>query len=121
LRPPLSLAFFANFAGSIATSTSFDCVAFSVVPVYGFLNNAGPVPCKGDTYTELSQDGALCLHFIVSAWCCTQKRLRKIECKKIWDEDHDAILEEIGRREGLDHDKEAPLGDASGDGSSSSS
>jgi hypothetical protein len=42
LRPPLSLAFFANSAGSIATSTFFDCAAFSVVPVYGFLNNAGP-------------------------------------------------------------------------------
>ena len=38
----------------------------------------------------------------------------------ILDEDHDAILEEIGRREGLDHDEEASLGDASGDGSSSS-
>ncbi len=41
LRPPLSLTFFANSAGSIlATSTSFDCVAFSLVPVYGFLINA---------------------------------------------------------------------------------
>jgi hypothetical protein len=45
----------------------------------------------------------------------------KLECKNIWDnEDHDAILEEIGRREGLDHDKEASLGDASGDESPSS-
>jgi hypothetical protein len=42
-RPP-STCVFANTAGSIATSTSFDCVAFSVVPVYEFLNNAGPVP-----------------------------------------------------------------------------
>jgi hypothetical protein len=45
-----------------------------------------------------------------------------LNAKKIWDEeDHHAILEEIGRREGLDHDEEASLGDASGDGSSSSS
>jgi hypothetical protein len=53
LRPPLSLGFFANSAGSIAASTSFDCVAFSLVPVDGFLINVGPVLCKGGTYTEL--------------------------------------------------------------------
>mgnify|MGYP000205422618 CR=1 FL=1 len=45
----------------------------------------------------------------------------RLDAKNISDEDHDAILEETGRREGLDHDEEASLGDASGDGSSSSS
>jgi hypothetical protein len=39
-----------------------------------------------------------------------------LNAKKILDGDQDAILEEIGRREGLDHDEEASLGDASGDG-----
>jgi hypothetical protein len=45
----------------------------------------------------------------------------RLDAKNISDEDHDAILEETGRREGLDHDEKASLGDASGDGSSSSS
>jgi hypothetical protein len=46
----------------------------------------------------------------------------RLNVKEVSDEDpHDAILEEIGRREGLDHDEEASLGGASGDGSSSSS
>jgi hypothetical protein len=116
--------------------------------------------CKGGTCAELSQQGgALYLHFVVSAWCCSNYRISRlclgqvpVQCmlvfhctcmvlysektfssvfgpssgaerlnaKKIWDEDHDAILEEIGRREGLDHDEEASLCDASGDRSSSS-
>ena len=93
---------------------------------------------KGGTYTELSQGWALCLHFVVSAWCCTQKRIsrlclgqvpvqrmlvfhcicivlysektfspvfgpssgaERLNAKNIWDEDHDAILEEIGTGE----------------------
>jgi hypothetical protein len=33
---------------------------------------------KGGTYTELSQGWALCLHFVVSAWCCTQKRISRL-------------------------------------------
>jgi hypothetical protein len=45
--------------------------------------------------------------FLTCVWA--KVRSRKIECKNIWDEDQDAILEEIagGRREGLDHDEEA--------------
>jgi hypothetical protein len=42
-----------------------------------------------------------------------------LDAKKVSDEDHEAILEEIGMREGLDHDEETSLGDASRDGSSS--
>jgi hypothetical protein len=34
-------------------------------------------------------------------------RAERLNAKKISDEDHDAILEEIGRREGLGHDEEA--------------
>jgi hypothetical protein len=47
---------------------------------------------------------------------CDRKTAERLNAKKILDGDHDAILEEIGRREGLDHDEEASLGDASGDG-----
>ena len=52
---------------------------------------------------------------------CDRKTAERLHAKKISDKDHDAILEEIGRREGLEHDEDASLGDASGDGSSSSS
>jgi hypothetical protein len=34
-------------------------------------------------------------------------RAERLNAKKILHEDHGAILEEIGRREGLDHDEEA--------------
>jgi hypothetical protein len=93
---------------------------------------------KGGTYTELSQGWVLCLHFVVSVWCCTQERIsrlclgqvpvqrmlvfhcicivlysektfspvfepssgaERLNAEKIWDEDHDAILEEIGTGE----------------------
>jgi hypothetical protein len=47
---------------------------------------------------------------------CDRKTAERLNEKKILDGDQDAILEEIGRREGLDHDEEASLGDASGDG-----
>jgi hypothetical protein len=33
---------------------------------------------KGGTYTELSQGWALCLFFVVSACCCTQKRISRL-------------------------------------------
>jgi hypothetical protein len=50
-------------------------------------------------------------------------RAERLNAKKIWDEDRDAILEEIGTgdKKVLIHDEEASLGDACGDGSSSSS
>jgi hypothetical protein len=103
---PLSLAFFANSAGSIAASILFDCAAFIMVPAYGFINNAGPVlqektflPAFGPSSGAESLNG-----------------------KHIWDGDHDAILleEMIGSREDLDHSEEVSLGDASADRSSSS-
>jgi hypothetical protein len=50
---------------------------------------------------------------------CDRKTAERLDAKKVSDEDHEAILEEIGMREGLDHDEEASLGDASRDGSSS--
>jgi hypothetical protein len=51
---------------------------------------------------------------------CDCKTAERLNAKKVLDEDHDDILEEIGRREGLDHDEEASLSDASGDGALSS-
>jgi hypothetical protein len=48
---------------------------------------------------------------------CDRKTAEILDAKKVSDEDHEAILEEIGMREGLDHDEEASLGDASRDGS----
>jgi hypothetical protein len=43
-----------------------------------------------------------------------------LNAKKISDEDHKTILEEIDMREGIDHNEEASLGNASGDRSSES-
>jgi predicted Fe-S protein YdhL (DUF1289 family) len=48
---------------------------------------------------------------------CGRKTAERLNAKKVSNEDHEAILEEIGMREGLDHDKEASLGDASCNGS----
>jgi hypothetical protein len=95
LRPPLSLAFFANSARSIAKSTSLDCTAFSLVPVYGFLINTGPVHCvkmvhipsclRMGLYACISLYllGVLVLRKDFLAWCVWATfRSRKIECKK---------------------------------------
>jgi hypothetical protein len=48
---------------------------------------------------------------------CECKTAERLNAKKIPDKDHEAILEEIDMIEGLDHDEEASLGDAAGDGS----
>jgi hypothetical protein len=51
---------------------------------------------------------------------CACKTAEILNAKKIPDEDHEAILEEIGMREGIaDHDEEGLLGDASRNGLSS--
>jgi hypothetical protein len=43
---------------------------------------------------------------------CDRKTAEKMNAQKVSDEDQEAILEEIGMRERLDHDEEASLGDA---------
>jgi hypothetical protein len=87
--------------------------------------NFSPVfgPSSGSTYDCIS----LYLHGVVLRkdflTCVWAKFLsRKIECKKdLGGRPQCHTGRNWYRREGLDHDEEASLGDASGDGSSSSS
>jgi hypothetical protein len=108
---PYYFSFFANSAGSIATSTSFDCAAFSVVPIYGFLNNAGPVPWH--MHRAVSGFHFICMVLYsektFSPVFGPSSGAERLNAKKIWDEDDDATLEEIGVGEKvlIDHDEEA--------------
>jgi hypothetical protein len=54
LQPPSTCLFCQYCWPSIATSTSFDCAAFSMVPMYEFLNNAGSVPLRWHIHRAVS-------------------------------------------------------------------
>jgi hypothetical protein len=75
LRPPSTCVFCQYFLLAallhplpliVRHSAWCPCMNFLTMPV---------LHRKGCTYTKLSQGWALCLHFVVSAWCCTQKRI----------------------------------------------
>jgi hypothetical protein len=75
---PLALAFFANTAGPALLHPLILIVRHSAWCLRMSFLTMPVLYRKGGTYAELSQGWALCLHFVISAWCCTQKRISRL-------------------------------------------